>query len=149
MRGFCKGCSGCRVVVLRQTGGPPRTTRTTKTIGDHSAPVTDWTLYGHKTYPDNRRRPRTMSIRTAKAADNRWYPQTTTTTVRESVGLGSPVPRRVSSTSRFTSITAADYRSRLLSSQGIDRRRCSAALQRPACSAACVLRTRCPPDSRA
>ncbi len=37
MRGFCKGCSGCRVVGLRQTGRPPLTTRTTKTISDHSA----------------------------------------------------------------------------------------------------------------
>jgi hypothetical protein len=46
---FGKGCSGCRVIGLRQTGGLPPTTRTAKIIGDHSGAVIVWTLYGHKT----------------------------------------------------------------------------------------------------
>jgi hypothetical protein len=62
---------------------------TCKIVGDHVALMIVWTLYGHKTHPDNSRRPRRPAFAVAKSAGNQHYPQTTTTTVRKSLGSGS------------------------------------------------------------
>jgi hypothetical protein len=44
---------GCRAVGLRQADGMPHDPPASKIVGDHAELVIVWTLYGHKTHPDN------------------------------------------------------------------------------------------------
>ena len=60
--GLVEGCprAAARSGSARPTGCP--TTSSVKIVGDYSELMTVWTLYGHKTHPDNPKRPQTTSV---------------------------------------------------------------------------------------
>jgi hypothetical protein len=51
-----------RMVGLCQVDGMPHGPQRARSVSDHVEPMIIWTLYGHKTHPDNPRGPQTTSV---------------------------------------------------------------------------------------